>query len=99
MTNNESTFFNEFGDSKVLKYEELPNPTINEHELLLKMDYIGLNYADIYRRKGTYHIEQSSPYIDGYEDVGTIISIETSILDYCIGYKVLFVDVPFSNAN
>ncbi len=50
-------YFNEFGDSTVLTYGDLPDPVIQENELLIEMMYIGLNYADIYRRKGSYHIE------------------------------------------
>lgn len=92
-------FFNEFGNSDVLKYGELPDPVISSNELLLEMNYIGLNYADIYRRKGTYHIEKHSPYINGYEGVGTVVDLGGEITNFQLGDKVLFVDVPFSNAN
>lgn len=92
-------FFNEFGSSDVLEYGELPDPIICENELLVEMNYIGLNYADIYRRKGTYHIEERTPYINGYEGVGTVVGLGRSVSDYKLGDKVLFVDVPFSNAT
>lgn len=92
-------FFNEFGNSDVLKYGELPDPVISSNELLLEMSYIGLNYADIYRRNGTYHIEDHSPYINGYEGVGTVVDLGGDVSNFKLGDKVLFVDVPFSNAN
>ncbi|MBV7390869.1 zinc-binding dehydrogenase [Enterococcus sp. ALS3] len=92
-------YFDHFGNSDVLTYGELPDPVVSRSELLLGMEYIGLNYADIYRRKGEYHIEERSPYINGYEGVGTVIDIGSAVSEYNIGDKVFFVDVPFSNAE
>jgi len=53
--------FHEFGTSDVLRFEDLPTPTITEHEVLIEMKAIGLNFADIYRRKGNYHLEGQPP--------------------------------------
>jgi len=92
-------YFNEFGDSTVLTYGDLPDPIIHENELLVEMVYIGLNYADIYRRKGTYHIESREPLINGYEGVGRIIQKGTSVSKFQLGETILFVDVPFANAE
>lgn len=93
-------FFDHFGDSDVLEYGELPEPVITKKDLLLKMEYIGLNYADIYRRRGTYHIEKCSPFINGYEGAGTIVALGSEVTsDFKVGDKILFVDVPFSNAE
>lgn len=91
-------YFETFGSSDVLKYGELPDPVINNQEVLVQTAYIGLNFADIYRRRGGYHIEPNSPYpyINGYEASGIIIDAEAKHL---IGKSVLFVDVPFANAE
>ena len=43
-------YFETFGGSEVLQYGELPRPVISEHEVLVEVEYIGLNFADIYRR-------------------------------------------------
>lgn len=92
-------YFNHFGNSSVLEYGELSAPVIGENDILLKMEYIGLNYADIYRRKGTYHIEKHSPYINGYEGVGSVMSLGAEVNNFKIGDNVLFVDIPLSNAE
>ncbi|PQF21081.1 zinc-binding dehydrogenase [Enterococcus mundtii] len=92
-------YFECFGSSDVLKYGELPDPVVGDKELLVQMEYIGLNYADIYRRKGDYHIEEHKPYINGYEGVGTVVELGTAVTEYEVGDKVLFVDVPFANAE
>lgn len=92
-------YFNEFGTSAVLCYGDLPQPTLKADEVLVKTDYIGLNFADIYRRRGNYHIEKHTPYINGYEGAGRITAAGTQQAADLIGRPVLFVDVPFANAE
>ena len=91
-----ASFFEEFGTSEVLQYGELPRPVRKDNELLVETAYSGLNFADIYRRRGEYHIEHHRPYINGYEASGTIVEADDERL---IGEPVLFVDVPFTNAE
>lgn len=82
-----------------MKFGEVPTPQLELNEVLVRTDYIGLNFADIYRRRGTYLIEKSSPYIDGYEAAGTIAAVGADVSNKNIGKKVLFVDVPLANAE
>ncbi len=86
-------YFEEFGDGDVLQYGKVPLPQVLKDEVLVKTAYIGLNFADIYRRRGGYHIEEHHPYINGYEGSGEIVEGKQK------GRKVLFVDVPFANAE
>lgn len=92
-------YFETFGGSEVLQYGELPRPVINEHEVLVEVEYIGLNFADIYRRRGEYHIEKHTPYINGYEGAGVIVEVGAKVTKQKIGETVLFVDVPSANAE
>lgn len=92
-------YFNQFGNADVLKYGDVPDPECGPDTVLVKNELIGLNYADIYRRRGTYHIEQHTPWIDGYEGVGRIVRVGSNATQYKIGARVLFVDVPFANAE
>lgn len=92
-------FFETFGNSDVLQYGELPKPVIGENELLIKTDYIGLNFADIYRRRGKYHIEKHLPYINGYEGAGVVVEVGAKVTKQRVGETVLFVDVPLANAE
>lgn len=92
-------YFNQFGDSNVLKYGELPMPEADENSVLVKTEYIGLNFADIYRRRGNYHIEPSQPYINGYEASGRIIQVGANLDKNLLDKAVLFVDVPLANAE
>ena len=92
-------YFETFGGSEVLQYGELPRPVISEHEVLVEVEYIGLNFADIYRRRGEYHIEKHTPYINGYEGAGIIVEVGAKVTKQKIGETVLFVDVPLANAE
>ncbi|MFS8161291.1 zinc-binding dehydrogenase [Lacticaseibacillus rhamnosus] len=92
-------FFTEFGDADVLQYGTLPDPEVGPEDVLVKTRFIGLNFADIYRRRGHYHIEKHAPYIDGYEGIGEIVKIGSAIHNLRIGERILFVDVPFANAE
>lgn len=89
--------FSKFGNSDVLEYIEIPNPTIKDNEVLVEMKAIGLNYADIYRRKGNYHLKGTPPYIAGYEGAGIVIASNVATIQ--IGDRVAFTDVPFANAE
>ncbi len=89
--------FSSFGDAEVLEYIEVPKPKIAKGEVLIQMKAIGLNFADIYRRKGHYHLKGEPPYIAGYEGAGQVVESKSSQLN--VGDKVAFADVPFANAE
>jgi hypothetical protein len=64
--------FSSFGESDVLEYIEIPNPQLQNDEILVEMKAIGLNFADVYRRKGNYHLKGNPPFIAGYEGAGIV---------------------------
>jgi NADPH:quinone reductase len=89
--------FSKFGTPKVLEYLDVPIPIIKNKEVLVKMEAVGLNYADIYRRKGNYHLKGNPPYIAGYEGAGIIVESNSS--QNKVGTRAAFTDVPFANAE
>jgi len=89
--------FSSFGGPDVLEYLELQIPVLNQDDVLVRMQAIGLNYADIYRRKGNYHLKGNPPFIAGYEGAG-VVEVSNSPL-FKIGDRVAFADVPFANAE
>jgi NADPH2:quinone reductase len=90
--------FSSFGDSDVLEYIEIPNPQLKNNEILVEMKAIGLNFADVYRRKGNYHLKGNPPFIAGYEGAGIVVDANNHP-EYKIGDRVAFADVPFANAE
>ena len=91
--------FEEFGGPEVLQYKEVSDPIMKENELLIRMKAIGLNFADIYRRKGNYHLAGQPPYILGYEGAGTVVMVGSDVQGISIGDRIAFADVPYANAE
>lgn len=94
-----SLVFEKFGGPEVLHYKEIPDPTIKENEILVRMKAIGLNFADVYRRKGNYHLAGEPPYILGYEGAGIVEQVGEDVTNVKVGDHIGFADVPFANAE
>ncbi|TWI58963.1 quinone oxidoreductase family protein [Halalkalibacter nanhaiisediminis] len=91
--------FEKFGGPEVLQYKEISTPSYGTNEILVKMKAIGLNFADIYRRRGNYHLSGNPPYILGYEGSGVVEEIGSNVTEIKVGDRISFADVPFSNAE
>jgi NADPH2:quinone reductase len=91
--------FETFGGPEVLEYREVPDPIIGPHDLLVRMKAIGLNFADVYRRRGTYHLKGTPPYIAGYEGAGIIEMVGSEVTGFKPGDRIAFADVPYANAE
>lgn len=89
--------FSRFGAADVLEYVEVPRPEPADGSVLVRMMAIGLNYADIYRRRGNYHLVGEPPYIAGYEGAGVVV--ESLSARHAVGDRVAFADVPRANAE
>jgi NADPH2:quinone reductase len=87
-----------FGSSDVLEYREVSDPVLKEGEILVEMKAIGLNFADVMRRKGDYPMRGHVPYINGYEGAG-IVKDTNHHPAFRPGDRVAFADVPFANAE
>ncbi|MFC9449879.1 quinone oxidoreductase family protein [Bacillus cereus] len=91
--------FKTFGDANVLQYKEIDDPIINPNEILVRTKAIGLNFADIYRRRGNYHLAGNPPYILGYEGGGIVEEVGANVTTINPGDRIAFADVPFANAE
>ncbi|MDQ6930138.1 MAG: quinone oxidoreductase [Candidatus Eremiobacteraeota bacterium] len=89
----QALYFRTFGGPEVLQYGVLPDPTLATGSVLVRTHAIGLNFADVYRRNGNYHLKGGPPYILGYEAAGVIADGPGA------GTRVGFADAPFSNAE
>ena len=59
-----------YGDADALKYEDVPIPEPKENEARIKLEAIGVNFIDIYHRKGLY--PNKLPFIPGMEGAGIV---------------------------
>lgn len=90
--------FSRFGPPEVLDYRAVPDPLLAPGHALVRTEAIGLNFADIYRRRGHYHLAGTPPYIAGYEAAGTIVA-QCGDSPFAVGSRVVFADAPFANAE
>lgn len=90
--------FHGFGGPEVLHLAEVPDPLPEGNEALVRTHAIGLNFADIYRRQGRYHLVGAPPYIAGYEAAG-VVEQAPAECGFRVGDRVAFADVPLANAE
>ena len=90
--------FDRFGGPDVLEIRDIPAPALLPGTALVRMHAIGLNFADVYRRRGNYAIDGAPPYIAGYEGAGVVMAIDDAGTALRVGDRVGFADVPRANA-
>ncbi|WP_041614821.1 quinone oxidoreductase family protein [Paenibacillus sp. JDR-2] len=91
--------FETFGGPEVLEYKEIPAPEVKPGTVLVRLKAAGLNYADIYRRRGNYHLAGNPPYILGYEGAGIVEEAAADAAGLAPGDRIAFCDVPHANAE
>ncbi len=89
--------FDRFGGPEVLALCDVPDPAPRPAHAIVRMQAIGLNFADVYRRRGNYHLAGEPPWIAGYEGAGVVESSEEG--PFQMGDRVGFADSPFANAE
>lgn len=80
----------EHGDSSVLRYQETSVPQPGPGQILVKMVATGVNFIDIYRRKGIYPV--SLPHTPGSEGVGYVEALGAGVTSIAVGHRVAFAE-------
>jgi NADPH2:quinone reductase len=91
--------FESFGGPEVLQYRELPDPMVLPGHVQLSMRAIGLNFADLHRRRGNYFLPGKPPHINGYEGAGVVVAVGEGVEGIAVGDRIGFADCPFANAT
>ena len=78
-----------YGDASVLKLSEAePMPKPGPEQVLVKVHAAGLNFVDIYQRKGIYPV--GLPYIPGLEGAGTVEELGAKVKGVRRGTRVAY---------
>ncbi|WP_114129666.1 quinone oxidoreductase [Aurantimicrobium sp. MWH-Uga1] len=80
----------EFGDSSVLNFTEVPTPTPAPGQVLVKMRATGVNFIEIYQRKGLYSVPL--PIVLGAEGMGVVEALGEGVTTLEVGQRVAFTD-------
>ncbi len=70
----QAIYFNQHGDSSVLKYADLPEPQAQPGEVILKVHAVALNHLDIWVRRGWPGLNLTLPHIGGSDIVGEVLT-------------------------
>ena len=62
-------------DDKTLRWDDVPNPVLNNDDCLVKIEAAALNRADLMQREGDYPPPAGCPEWMGLEIAGTIVEI------------------------
>ena len=85
-----------FGSLEVLKVTEVPEPTGGSKDVLVRIKYAGVNYADILSRQGLYNWTGKLPYILGLESSGIVEKVGSEVQKTKVGDRVV---VPAKSGN
>lgn len=95
--------FSRFGGPDVLEWVELPDPEPSGGVAVVRLRAIGLNFADVYRRQGRYHLVGAPPWVAGYEAAGEVVALHPADNEsgarIRVGQRVAFADSPHANAE
>lgn len=91
--------FERFGGPEVLGYRELPKLDVPPGHAQLAMRAIGVNFADLHRRRGNYFLPGEPPHINGYEGAGVVVAVGDGVEGIAIGDRIGFADCPFAYAT
>ncbi|MEY8710513.1 quinone oxidoreductase family protein [Mangrovibacter phragmitis] len=82
--------FHKTGTPDVLVYEDVPDPVPGDSDVLIRVEAIGMNFADVMRRRGDdYPAPSPTPFTLGGEVAGEIIAVGKSVTSLTIGMSVL----------
>ena len=84
-----------YGAADVLKFSDSePKPVLAAGQALVKIHAAGLNYVDIYQRRGTYPVQL--PYIPGLEASGVVEEVGDDVTGTRRGDRVAYTGHPGS---
>ncbi len=81
-----------FGDADVLELRDLPEPTPGPGEVLVAVAAAGVNFIDVYQRRGVYPLEP--PFVAGSEGAGTVVAVGADVASPAVGDRVAWLMLP-----
>jgi NADPH:quinone reductase-like Zn-dependent oxidoreductase len=78
------------GGLDALEVRETPDPEPRQGEVLVRTRAVGLNYAEVMARRGTYPDAPRPPCVLGYEGAGVVESVADRADEALIGTRVIY---------
>jgi NADPH2:quinone reductase len=74
------------GGPEVMRLEEVPDPEPGPGEAVVRMEATGINFIEIYQRKGQY--PRQTPFTPGEEGAGTVVAVGEGVTQLRVGDRV-----------
>src|SRR5665213_2598389 len=87
----------ETGGPEVFRYEAVPDPTVENGDVLLKVEAVSIEGGDTLNRLGGPMT--TVPHIVGYQCAGTVMSIGAAVTGVAVGDRVVTVGLDGSHAE
>src|SRR5271155_203265 len=84
----------EYGGPEVMKYADYELPEPGPGEARVKIHAAGLNFIDIYQRRGRYPVQL--PWTPGLEAAGEVEAIGSGVTEVKVGDRVAYSSTPGS---
>jgi NADPH:quinone reductase-like Zn-dependent oxidoreductase len=84
-----AVYIEEHGGTEKLIYGELPDPTPDYNEVLVRVRACGVNYVDLWVRRGLPFLRISFPFILGQEVVGELVKVGPGTQSMALGTRVV----------
>jgi NADPH:quinone reductase len=81
--------FTTYGGPEVLKMVDLELPKPEANEVIIKIEAIGVNYADTARREGQYVVPTPLPFVPGAEVAGVVDEVGSDVSTVKVGDRVV----------
>src|SRR5918996_4144273 len=80
--------FKEFGGPEKLRYEDVPDPKIKPHEVLVRVKACALNHLDLFVREGIPALKTPLPFWTGCDIAGDVAEVGGGVAHVKAGERV-----------
>jgi NADPH:quinone reductase-like Zn-dependent oxidoreductase len=81
--------FHQHGGPEVLRYEDVPRPTLGANDVLVRVRACALNHLDLWVRRGIPGISFPMPHIPGSDIAGEVAEIGSAVTAVKTGQKAV----------
>ena len=71
-----------FGGPEVLEVREVPDPIAQPGEVIVRVEAVGVNFADTMSTRGTYKSTPPPPFVSGREYAGVVEGTQERVMGY-----------------